>query len=629
MTYEGFEHIERAARRRASARCCACPHLGGWEWSGLLADPGAGASRSPPSSSASSRRSCSTGSSASASARHAHRAARPRRRPGDRGRGQGAATSSPCCATATSPAAASRSTFFGERTTLPVGPGRPRPAHRRAAAARPRSTTEGRDHHGVVRPPVPAERAGHVPRRRRPHHPGPGRRARGADPAGARAVAPDAAQLAERPRRLGARSGSEPARRLRVGSGRRAQYPDAVRIGLVCPYSLTVPGGVQGQVLGLARALRALGHDARVLGPVRRAAARRRRHAARQQRARPRPTARSPRSPPTRRPSCAPSGRCATRRSTSLHLHEPLAPGPDHDRRCCSATRRWSARSTPPGDSAAYAVPEPRRPVAGQAARHPLRGVGGRRGHGRAGPRRQLRAAVQRHRGRAVRQGRPRRRPTGPTIFFVGRHEPRKGLAVLLDALRHLPRRRRGCGSAATGPRPRRCGARHGGDPRIEWLGRLSDDEKAARMRGADVFCAPSLHGESFGVVLLEAMAAGRRVVACDLAGYAQRGRPTASTPCSCRPATPRRWPPRCGRVLGDGGLRRRAGRRGRAAGRGVLDGRASPSATSSSTSASPPAAADRAAGDRGPARPRPPRMSGRDRRSSSSSSSWCCSCST
>ncbi|NLV56733.1 MAG: glycosyltransferase family 4 protein, partial [Acidimicrobiales bacterium] len=40
-----------------------------------------------------------------------------------------------------------------------------------------------------------------------------------------------------------------------------------MRIGLVCPYSLTIPGGVQAQVLGLARALRALGHPTRVLAP--------------------------------------------------------------------------------------------------------------------------------------------------------------------------------------------------------------------------------------------------------------------------------------------------------------------------------------------------------------------------
>src|SRR5690242_9873833 len=52
-----------------------------------------------------------------------------------------------------------------------------------------------------------------------------------------------------------------------TGSEDGAKYRDGVRVGLVCPYSLTVPGGVQGQVLGLARALRTLGHDVRVLAP--------------------------------------------------------------------------------------------------------------------------------------------------------------------------------------------------------------------------------------------------------------------------------------------------------------------------------------------------------------------------
>ena len=70
------------------------------------------------------------------------------------------------------------------------------------------------------------------------------------------------------------------------------------------------------------------------------------------------------------------------------------------------------------------------------------------------------------------------------------------------------------------GPDTAELRARVAGDPRIEWLGRLSDAEKAARMRGADVFCAPSLRGESFGVVLLEAMAAHTPVVASDLPGY-------------------------------------------------------------------------------------------------------------
>ena len=48
----------------------------------------------------------------------------------------------------------------------------------------------------------------------------------------------------------------------------------------------------------------------------------------------------------------------------------------------------------------------------------------------------------------------------------------------------------------------------------------MSDEEKFRRLRGADVFCAPSLRGESFGVVLIEAMAAGATVVASALDGY-------------------------------------------------------------------------------------------------------------
>src|SRR5690606_32321216 len=58
------------------------------------------------------------------------------------------------------------------------------------------------------------------------------------------------------------------------------------------------------------------------------------------------------------------------------------------------------------------------------------------------------------------------------------------------------------------------------GDARLVWLGRPNDTEKFARLRAADVFCAPSLGGESFGVVLIEAMAAGTTVVASSLDGY-------------------------------------------------------------------------------------------------------------
>ena len=108
---------------------------------------------------------------------------------------------------------------------------------------------------------------------------------------------------------------------------------------------------------------------------------------------------------------------------------------------------------------------------------------------------------------------------TGPTIFFCGRHEERKGLDVLLAAMRQLgPEVRLWVGS--TGPDTARLRAEFADDARIEWLGRLTDADKMARLRGADVFCAPSLHGESFGVVLIEAMAAETAIVASGLDGY-------------------------------------------------------------------------------------------------------------
>jgi phosphatidylinositol alpha-mannosyltransferase len=112
-----------------------------------------------------------------------------------------------------------------------------------------------------------------------------------------------------------------------------------------------------------------------------------------------------------------------------------------------------------------------------------------------------------------------------PTIFFIGRHEPRKGLAQLLEAVA-LMDEDISVWVASEGPQTDELKRRFAHDLRIEWLGRISDQEKAARMRGADVFCAPSLGGESFGVVLLEAMAAGTVVVASDLPGYRNAARP-------------------------------------------------------------------------------------------------------
>jgi phosphatidylinositol alpha-mannosyltransferase len=54
----------------------------------------------------------------------------------------------------------------------------------------------------------------------------------------------------------------------------------------------------------------------------------------------------------------------------------------------------------------------------------------------------------------------------------------------------------------------------------VEFLGRVSDDEKAQLFRTADVYVSPATGGESFGIVLLEAMAAGTPIVASDIHGY-------------------------------------------------------------------------------------------------------------
>lgn len=106
-----------------------------------------------------------------------------------------------------------------------------------------------------------------------------------------------------------------------------------------------------------------------------------------------------------------------------------------------------------------------------------------------------------------------------PTIAFVGRHESRKGLGVLLEAFGRLPVSTN-LWVLGDGPESERLRHRFASDARIEWLGPVDDEERAARLAGADVFVAPSLSGESFGVVLLEAMAAGTAVVASDLPGY-------------------------------------------------------------------------------------------------------------
>jgi phosphatidylinositol alpha-mannosyltransferase len=109
-------------------------------------------------------------------------------------------------------------------------------------------------------------------------------------------------------------------------------------------------------------------------------------------------------------------------------------------------------------------------------------------------------------------------------ILFVGRFEPRKGVLDLLKAYRILRKTGCDCRLLLVGGGPQEREARRyvmtrrlGG---VEFLGRVTDAEKAQLFRTADVYVSPATGGESFGIVLLEAMAAGAPIVASDIHGY-------------------------------------------------------------------------------------------------------------
>jgi phosphatidyl-myo-inositol alpha-mannosyltransferase len=298
-----------------------------------------------------------------------------------------------------------------------------------------------------------------------------------------------------------------------------------MRIGMVCPYSFDVPGGVQSHVLQLAEVMRRRGHEVSVLAPS---------------------------SPDAVLPDYVVSGGKAVPIPYNGSVAR-LRFGPATHRR----VKKWLGD----GDFDVLHLHEPNAPslsmLALQAAEGPIvatfhtsttksltlsvfqgilrpyhEKIVGRIAVSDLARRWQMEAlgsdAVEIPNGVDVAsfaEARPLgeyRRP-GRTVLFLGRFdEPRKGMAVLLAALPAVVERfadvqilivGRGDEDALREKAGRL--ARH-----LCLLGQVDDVTKASAMRSADVYCAPNTGGESFGIVLVEAMAAGTAVVASNLDAF-------------------------------------------------------------------------------------------------------------
>ena len=114
--------------------------------------------------------------------------------------------------------------------------------------------------------------------------------------------------------------------------------------------------------------------------------------------------------------------------------------------------------------------------------------------------------------------------PDRPTLLFVGRLEPRKGLATLIRAFALLKEDHPDLRLLVVGEGPERERCQELLPTRLRadvvFLGRVANEELPGIYAACDVYVSPALGGESFGIVLLEAMAAGRPVVASDIPGY-------------------------------------------------------------------------------------------------------------
>jgi phosphatidylinositol alpha-mannosyltransferase len=304
-----------------------------------------------------------------------------------------------------------------------------------------------------------------------------------------------------------------------------------MRIGLVCPYPWDVPGGVQYHVRDLAETLRRLGHHVEILTPAEREESLPAEHVTFAGRTVPVPYNGSMASM-----QFGPVSAARVRRWLRdghfdvVHVHEPASP---------SVSLLVCMIATGPIVATFHAATTRSKWLAavGPMARPWLEKIAGRIAVSDFSRRVQVE-----HLGgdaviipNGVHVASFANGPTlpghirgvdGPTIGFLGRYdEPRKGLPVLLEAMRTVVRRHPGAQLLIAGR----------GDPAevreligeelrasVALLGELSEEDKAAFLRSVDVYCAPNLLGESFGVILIEALAAGAPIVASDLDAFAR-----------------------------------------------------------------------------------------------------------
>ncbi len=298
-----------------------------------------------------------------------------------------------------------------------------------------------------------------------------------------------------------------------------------MRIGMVCPYSIDVSGGVQSHVLQLAEVMLARGHYVSVLAP------------ASPDVALPDFVVSAGKAIPIpyngsiARLQFSPAVHGRVRRwlvqgdFDVLHLHEPNAP----------SLSMWALRIAEGPIVATFHTSTTKSltlSVFGGFLRPMQEKIVGRIAVSDVARRWQMEAlgsdAVEIPNGVDVGslssaprlEGYPR---PGRTVLFLGRYgEPRKGMAVLLEALPKVVQRFPDLQLLVVG---------HGDEDQllsqagglaqhIRVLGQVDDAEKASAMRSADVYCAPNIGGESFGIVLVEAMAAGTPVVAGDLDAF-------------------------------------------------------------------------------------------------------------